>query len=105
MITGHLFYDRINDAGNPYHMVSLIAEFSAAKKCTTYLPVVRQCLNPDTHTQINSYDPESGEGAVLLNDLKQIVDLRNQQARFYQRELLPDPLSEIKRLRSLGVPL
>ena len=102
---GHLFYDRVNDAGNPYHMVSLIAEFNRSQTCTTYLPVVRECLNPDSRTQINPYDAETGAGAVLLQDLREIVNLRNQQAAYFQRELLPEPLSEIKRLRALGVPV
>jgi hypothetical protein len=104
-LRGHVFYDRISDAGNPYHMVSLIAEFNRAQKCTTYLPVVRQCLNPNSRTQISPFDTETGAGAVLLQDLREIVNLRNQQADHFQREWLPEPLSEIKRLRALGVPV
>ena len=86
-------------------MVSLLAEFSRAETCTTYLSAVRQCLDPASRTQIHSYDPERGDGAALLKDLRQIVDLRNRQAEFYQRAKLPEPLSEIRRLQASGVPL
>ncbi|HVU24558.1 MAG TPA: hypothetical protein VHE13_10570 [Opitutus sp.] len=104
-IKEHLYYDRVNDAGEPYKMVCLVVEFTRAVKCSTYLTAVTMALRPDSRREIPAVDLDSTPGKKLLVDLGKIVALRNEQARYYRRRELPDPKSEILRLRAAGVPV
>ena len=104
-IHDHAFYDRQNENGVPYTMVCLVVEFTQAPICQTYLPAVLNCLDVNSRLSIPRFEFDQGEGITLLADLKAIVDLRNEQAKHFERELLPDPLTEIQRLRSEGVPI
>jgi hypothetical protein len=104
-IHDHVFYDRVNEKGQSYHMVCLVAEFTQAAVCRTYLGAATKSLSRESRTEIMRVDPSEGDGKRLLADLRQIVDLRNQQAKRARRELLPEPLGEINRLRGEGVPI
>ncbi len=104
-IRDHAFYERQNDEGETYHMVSLVVEFIQAPICDTYLTAVTRCLDPNARTAIPRFDPESGDGIALISDLREIVDLRNSQATRVAREPLPEPRAEIARLQSAGVPI
>jgi hypothetical protein len=101
----HAFYDRQNDVGEDYNMVSLVVEFVRAPLCRTYLTAVTTMLDVDARTEIPRLDARTRDGAILLDNLREIVGLRNTQAEKFQRELLPDPLAEITRLRAEGVPI
>jgi hypothetical protein len=101
----HAFYDRQNDAGENYTMVSLVVEFVRAPICDTYLSAVTAFLDVNERTNIPRFEPTAGDGAALLSNLREIVSLRNIQAGKFERELLPDPLAEITRLRTEGVPI
>ncbi|MDO8545017.1 MAG: hypothetical protein Q7S40_31620 [Opitutaceae bacterium] len=104
-IKEHLYYDRINDKGQPYNMVCLVAEFTRAEKCSTYLTAITTALSPESRREIRPFDIDSAPGKALLADLGKIVALRNEQARYYRRVELPDPRTEILRLRAEGVPV
>jgi hypothetical protein len=104
-IHDHAFYDRRNDEGVEYHMVCLVVEFVQAAVCRTYLEAVTKCLDAGSRAAIPRIDPDGGDGARLLSGLREIVNLRNRQARLFDREPLPEPLAEILRLRGLGVPI
>jgi hypothetical protein len=55
--------------------------------------------------EIPRFDPDQGDGVALLADLRDIVALRNAQAKTFARDLLPDPFYEITRLRAAGIPI
>lgn len=101
----HAFYDRQNDAGEDYNMVSLVVEFVRAPLCQTYLTAVTTMLDVDARMEIPRVDAGTRDGAILLESLREIVGVRNTQAKKFQRDLLPDPLAEITRLRAEGVPI
>lgn len=101
----HAFYERQNDEGETYHMVCLVAEFSQTNICTTYLTAATKCLDADSRNAIPRFDPKSGKGAALLSNLREIVTLRNEQAKRFHREPLPEPLAEITRLQAEGVQI
>jgi len=103
-IHDHAFYDRQRRNGETYHMVCLVVEFKRTSVCTTYLQAVTEALDKDTRTQITRFDPPlNREGRTLLADLRKIVELRNEQARAFNRKPLPDPETEMTQLRSQGV--
>jgi hypothetical protein len=104
-IHDHASYGRQNDAGEDYDMVCLVVEFAQTPICGTYLEAVTKCLDVGSRTAIPRFDPGTGDGAVLLSGLREIVGLRNQQALGFAREPLPDPLAEISRLRAEGVAI
>ena len=104
-IRDHAFYDRQNDVGEDYHMVCLVVEFEQAPICDTYLSAVTTCLDASARTEIPRFEATNGDGAVLLQNLREIVELRNTRARDVGRSELPDPLAEISRLRLEGVPI
>jgi hypothetical protein len=101
----HAFYDRQNDEGEPYNMVCLVVEFTQALICHTYLEAVTTCLDMSARKEIPRFDPDQGDGVALLADLRDIVALRNAQAKTFARDLLPDPFYEITRLRAAGIPI
>jgi hypothetical protein len=101
----HAFYDRQNEAGENYDMVSLVVEFVRAPICRTYLSAAIAFLDVNERTSIPRFEPTSRDGSALLSNLREIVGLRNIQAAKFDRELLPDPLAEITRLRAQGVPI
>ena len=105
IIHDHAFYDRVNDRSEPYDMVCLVVEFRQALICKTYLAAAVQSLRIDSRTEVRRVEPTEKDGKVLLGDLERIVNLRNEQAVRFSRELLPEPLGEIRRLRAEGVPL
>jgi hypothetical protein len=105
IVHDHAFYGRENDEGEKYDMVCLVVEFVNAPLCTTYLKAVKWCLDERSRTAIPRFDETAGKGKSLLLNLRQIVELRNEQARNFERPILPDPLSEIVRLRREGVPI
>lgn len=104
-IRNHCFYERVGDSGEPYHMVCLVAEFTRAKKCTTYLPAAMKCLDAAARSKIVPFDMNKGDGKVLLDDLTEVVELRNAQARSHKVFELPDPRTEILRLRAAKVAI
>jgi hypothetical protein len=104
-VLDHAFYDRVNDEGDAYHMVCLVVEFTQATICTTYLSAATQSLDQDARTEIRRIEETDAEGRRLLTDLRQIVNLRNAQAKRIDREELPEPLAEMKRLRAEGIPI
>ena len=89
----------------PGSVVSLVVEFERAPICLTYLTAVTTMLDVDARREIPRLDAATRDGAILLENLREIVGLRNIQARKFERELLPDPLAEITRLRAEGVPI
>jgi hypothetical protein len=99
------FYDRVSDSGEEYHMICLVVEFTQAPICSTYLGVATQSLEQRSRTEIKKIVETDTEGKRLLADLRLIVNLRNQQATRFGREVLPEPLDEMNRLRSEGVPI
>ena len=101
----HAFYDRVSDSGEAYHMVCLVVEFTQAPICSTYLAAATQSLDQSGRTEIRKIEPTDTDGKRLLADLRQIVNLRNKQAKRAGREELPEPLSEINRLKGEGVPI
>jgi hypothetical protein len=105
VIHDHAFYDRLSDKNEEYNMVCLVVEFRQAPICSTYLAAATKSLRVDARTQVKRVEPTDKDGKMLLGDLRDIVNLRNQQASRFSRELLPDPLAEICRLRAEGVPL
>jgi hypothetical protein len=104
-IQDHAFYDRQNDNGEDYHMVCLVVEFTQAPICNTYLNAVTTCLQENSRTFIPRFEPGNGDGAALLSNLREIVELRNRQAKHFSRDQLPDPLAELSRLHAQGVPI
>ena len=104
-IRDHAFYERQNDVGEDYHMVCLVVEFEQAPICDTYLSAVTTCLDASARTEIPRFEATNGDGAVLLQNLREIVELRNTRARDVGRSELPDPLAEISRLRLEGLPI
>ena len=86
-------------------MVCLVAEFTRAKKCTTYLPAAMKCLDAAARSKIVPFDMNKGDGKVLLDDLTEVVELRNAQARSHKVFELPDPRTEILRLRAAKVAI
>ncbi len=94
-VKSHSFYDREDSEKNSYNMVCLVAEFSRATSCSTYLPAAIHCLNPATRSQIPEFDAKKAEGAKLVADLQSIVQLRNEQAARHGVPLLPDPLQAL----------
>jgi hypothetical protein len=105
IVHDHAFYDRSNDEGQPYDMVCLVVEFVRTTLCNTYINAVTHCLNQNSRTHIPRFDAGKGVGKSLISDLRAIVALRNDQAKAYDRALLPDPMTEINRLRSEGIPI
>jgi hypothetical protein len=101
----HAFYDRVNEKGETYHIVCLVVEFTQATICSTYLTAATHSLDRDGRTEIKKIEPTHKVGRRLLADLRQVVDLRNEQAARAGREPLPEPLGEINRLRAEGVPI
>jgi len=104
-IHDHAFYDRQSDRGENYHMVCLVVEFTPTIFCNTYLSAVTQCLDEGARKAIPRFEPGKGGGTSLVTSLREIVEIRNQQASKFARELLPDPVDEISRLRAEGVPI
>jgi hypothetical protein len=104
-IHDHAFYDRVNDHGKGYHMVCLVVEFTQAPICSTYLSAATYSLSKASRTEIQKQSSTDPEGAKLLADLRKIVELRNNQAQRVNRDVLPDPLTEITRLRAQGVQI
>ena len=104
-VHNHAFYERVSDKGEAYHMVCLVVEFTQAPICSTYLSAATQSLDQDARTEIHRIEPTGAEGQRLLADLRQIVNLRNAQAKRFGREELPEPLAEMKRLSAEGVPI
>jgi hypothetical protein len=101
----HAFYDRVGDSGDAYHMVCLVVEFTQTTICSTYLTAATQSLDQSGRTEIRKIEPTDTDGKRLLADLRLIVNLRNKQAKRAGREELPEPLSEINRLKGEGVPI
>jgi hypothetical protein len=104
-VRNHVHYQRQNERGEDYHMVCLVVEFSQTSICNTYLSTVTNCLDLGSRLEIPHFDPATRDGIALLSNLRQIVKLRNTQATHFSRDPLPDPLSEISRLRAEGVPI
>lgn len=101
----HAFYDRQNEKGETYHMVCLVVEFTPTLFCETYLSAVTKCLDAAQRKFIPRFDDAETEGKKLVASLRLIVALRNKQAKAFARDLLPDPLEELVRLRAEGVPI
>jgi hypothetical protein len=104
-ILHHAFYDRRSDQEVDYDMVCLVAEFTTTDLCTTYVTTAARSLDLASRSEIQRVADASRVGKSLLSDLRAIVSLRNEQAQHFSRELLPEPLSELNRLRREGVPL
>lgn len=104
-VHNHAFYDRVNEKGEPYHMVCLVVEFNQAPFCSTYLSAATNALDQNARTEIQRVEETDLKGKALLADLREIVILRNKQAKRFAREELPEPLAEINRLRAEGVPI
>lgn len=102
-IKNHCFYQRTGDSGRRYHMVCLVAEFERAITCTTYLSTAIECLDPDQRHEIRSISPTSVEGTELLEDLREIVSLRNEQAEAHHVTKLADPGEELNRFSQEGI--
>jgi len=104
-ILEHIYYDRVGDRGNPYHMVCLVVEFTKTEECTTYLGAATGALDQRSRREIPFISEKSQKGKFLLKNLREVVRLRNQQASLFKRAMLPDPEAEIKRLRKEGVAI
>jgi|GEM_PF-3588287 hypothetical protein len=101
----HVFYDRVDRNRERYYMVCLVLGFEKTDKCTTYLQMVRSCLEKERRKEITKIDLDSNDGQRILNDLRGVVKLRNEQARYQEREALEDPLEAILRRREEGIQI
>jgi hypothetical protein len=91
-ILDYVYYSRIGDHDNPYIMACLIARFSRQASKPEYLQAALHALDPTNRILIGEVDPKSEDGKALLENLGEIVSLRNEQARRKQVVELPNPI-------------
>lgn len=104
-ILDHVHYDRIGDNGNAYDMVCLVVEFTKTDICKTYLDAARDALDAEARRELMPVAEDTRKGKQLLASLRAVVALRNEQAKHYKRDALPDPADELVRLRAEGVKI
>jgi hypothetical protein len=91
-VLDYVYYRRPRDKDHPYVIACLVARFSRSEAVPDYLPTALHVLKSENRTFIDEIDPKSTEGRKLLEDLGEIVALRNEQAVRKHRQLLPNPL-------------
>lgn len=87
----YLHYERTNDEGEVYHIISLVCHFRRNGGLDSYLAESIRVLNANSRLFIDEVDRTSVEGRILLRDLKEIVAIRNQRARIVGRPELDAP--------------
>lgn len=92
-ILDYVHYRRTGDHdANPYTITCLIAYFTRENPNAKYLLTAFNALAKDKRTLINEIDKTSTAGRKLMEDLAEIVDLRNLQANRVERPPLPNPI-------------
>lgn len=84
-------YDRIGDSGRQYKMVCLVALFSHPGNMNNYSSEAIRTLHPNSRTFIDEIARDGDEGIALLQNLQEVVTMRNIRAQFVGRPLLPEP--------------
>jgi len=87
----YLHYERTNDEGDVYHIISLVCHFRRNGDLDSYLAESIRVLNADNRLFIDEVDRTSTNGRTLLGDLEEIVAIRNQRARIVGRLELEAP--------------
>lgn len=90
-ILDYVYYRRMGDEQNPYVIACLVARFTQGTHMSNYLPAALYALRMENRKLIGDIDRESNEGKALLENLAQIVAVRNEQARRKQCPELPAP--------------
>lgn len=87
----YLHYQRSNDEGDLYHIISLVCHFTPNGNLDSYLTESIKVLNVQNRLFIDEVDRTSVDGRILLGDLEEIVTVRNQRARTVGRPELDAP--------------
>lgn len=87
----YFHYQRTNNEGIVYHIVSVICHLERHPVAATYLAESIRILSPGSRVFIDEISRRSAVGRALLRDLNQIVTIRNERASKVGRELLPVP--------------
>ncbi len=90
-IQDYVYYARVGDRGNPYRILSLVAQFRRSASDAVYLAESLRVLNKDSRIFIDEVDLNSENGRSLLSDLREIVEVRNQRASAVGRPPLQQP--------------
>lgn len=90
-ILEYLYYRRNDSDGTPYIITCLVARFTRPRPLPSYLPAAFYALDKTKRTLIEDVDRTTPEGIVVIDHLKEIVEIRNEQARRVHREELPAP--------------
>lgn len=90
-VLDYVYYRRVGDGNNPYVIACLVARFSRSNLIPDYIPTALFALNPENRKFIAEIDRDSPEGQQLLENLGNIVAVRNEQARLRHRSELPNP--------------
>lgn len=102
-IAEYVHYSRVGDSGKPYEMICLVCIFKKTEFSTTYFDVSMKALDEEQRVTIGTVDREGGSGKLLLDDLKDVVVLRNSHAEHASREELPLPEIAIEEFILQGV--
>jgi hypothetical protein len=86
-----LHYERTGGSGKNYRMISLICECTRDPAPSIHEVQSLWLLDRANHKELLPVDETKAAGKALLDDLEAVVEIRNEQAKRKQRELLPAP--------------
>lgn len=90
-VLDYVYYRRVGDEKNPYVIACLVARFSRPNSDPDDIPTGLFVLNSKNRKLIDDIDKGSAEAQRLVENLKKIVAVRNEQARRQHRPQLPSP--------------
>ena len=90
-ILEYVYYQRTGDEQNPYIIACLIAKFWRDDLATSYVPTALFALSKENRKLIGDIDRNSRAGKEVIENLRGVVTIRNEQARRKLRPELPDP--------------
>jgi hypothetical protein len=86
-----VWYDRTGDSGRQYKIVCLIVLFASQSNLDGYIAEAARVLDPTSRTLIGPIDRNTKTGRVILENLRDVVRVRNERAMQVGRPTLPDP--------------